>query len=108
MILSECVKILNSVNLFLKEYRTSFGQIICKAKEIANKLEINADFQSSLSIRIRRKSKLFIYEGTDKLIENPSKKFKVVVFNYLLDICTNSITEKFTQLENHMKIFEFL
>lgn len=109
LILLECVKILRNIHPFLKDYRLNgFKQMLCLAKEIATELEIETEYGQISPIRIRRKIKQFTYEGRDTPTEDPLKKFEIEFFNVIIDVSMNSIEERFSHLENHCNIFEYI
>lgn len=78
MIIPECIKVLESVILFLKDFcANGFQQILTSAKE----MEINSDFELSSSLRIRRKCKLlFTKEQTlPSLIHQGNLKLRYLI-----------------------------
>jgi hypothetical protein len=68
--------------------------------ETAENLECNIEFPTETEVRTRRKKRHFDYEDEPLTEEN---KFKINVFNYILDIFLNSLNERFTLLETHRK-----
>ncbi|KAB0802613.1 hypothetical protein PPYR_04799 [Photinus pyralis] len=77
MVLNETINIMKNITLFLKDYRLNgFNKMLCSATEIAEDMEVSPAFVVDRSLRIRRKTRLFDYEGRDCVIEDPTKQFE--------------------------------
>lgn len=94
--------------LWAEEFReTGFNTMIEKAKEFAN----NSEYDISLEFkrkRITRKKKLFDYECEDNPIEEGEDRFRIEVFNKMLDSIISSTKTRFIGLQEHFKLFGFL
>lgn len=78
MVLSETTAVLKNITSFFKEYRLNgFNQMLDTSREIAEEMEVVPEFLGTRPLRIRRKTKLFQYEGPDETIESPDKLFEV-------------------------------
>jgi len=95
---------------FLEKMRTDegFDDVISKAKELAEELEIEPSFPPPSQVRGRRRRRQFDYEAEDEPILDPEKKFRVEFFNYVLDTAKTAVQERFQLLSSHNKIFGFL
>jgi len=105
------LKIIDNTLIYIKKLRIheGFEKIVTTAVELANCLEIPAEFKESSEIPKRRKKKdNLTYEAQDELIQNPKDKFKINFFNVILDTSITSIKERYEQLKNCNKHFEFL
>ncbi|XP_065654926.1 uncharacterized protein LOC136081529 [Hydra vulgaris] len=78
------------------------------AKNLAVELEIFEGFDVDDPVRVRRKSRQFLYEGRDEPIVSPEQNFRVSFFNRILDIAIQAINERFTQLSEYNELFGFL
>jgi len=94
----------------LIEIRTdeNFEEIVNDAKKIAEKLDIEAEFETSRPLRRRKTPKSFDYEQEDYTLNDPKTSFKINVFFYILDQALSSVDERFNLLNNHNDIFNFL
>lgn len=68
------------------------------AVDIANELEIDAEFPLANEVRARRRNSHFDYEGRDDPIRDPADKFRIEFFNYILDVTINQLDERFEAL----------
>lgn len=101
---------LTELKKFLIEIRTdeNFEEIVNDAKKIAEKLDIEAEFETSRPLRRRKTPKSFDYEQEDYTLNDPKTSFKINVFFYILDQALSSVDERFNLLNNHNDIFNFL
>lgn len=77
-------------------------------EKLAVELEIFEGFDVDDPVRVRRKSRQFLYEGRDEPIVSPEQNFRVSFFNRILDIAIQAINERFTQLSEYNELFGFL
>lgn len=108
MYLPDVIDILESTTTFLKEYRSDqgFENLLDEAKELATEMEIEPVFPALL--RQIKKKRMFCYEGEDEPIDDPAKKFKVECFFSILDVCFNSLDERFEQIKHHSTFSFFI
>ncbi|CAH2219185.1 zinc finger MYM-type 1-like [Pelobates cultripes] len=92
---------------FLIHFRESgFESSFQLAKELAEKVNVESLFKKPS--RIHRKKALFDYESQDEPLTDPTKKFKIDFFYVLVDTAAKSLEERFTQMEQHNKVWRFL
>ncbi|XP_047141052.1 zinc finger MYM-type protein 1-like [Hydra vulgaris] len=108
--LSLALEHLNATKSFLCDYRCDeeFAAMVENAKKLAVELEIFEGFDVDDPVRVRRKSRQFLYEGRDEPIVSPEQNFRVSFFNRILDIAIQAINERFTQLSEYNELFGFL
>ncbi|XP_046989530.1 uncharacterized protein LOC124595020 [Schistocerca americana] len=63
----------------------------------ARRSNVNTDVSSRRS----KKPILFTYEGRDETIGDPTKRYKIEFYYYILDIVTTYLDERFNQLKSH-------
>ncbi|KAG5886480.1 hypothetical protein JTB14_034401 [Gonioctena quinquepunctata] len=88
----------------------NFEEIVNDAMKIAEKLDVEAGFETSRSRPLRRRKtpKSFDYEHEDHTINDLKIAFKINVFFYILDQALSSVDERFNLLNNHNDVFNFL
>ncbi|GFW27378.1 DUF4371 domain-containing protein [Trichonephila clavipes] len=72
---------------FFNDLRSNgaFTEMLCDAKELADKIDILANFEvTQPRHRVRRKNVNFDYEARDDLVEDPTLKFKIKFYFFLL------------------------
>lgn len=108
--LQSALKLIESVKAFLGSMRTENGlsSVITDAKELADKLEISPEFTDEVLVRPRKMKRQFSYEGKDEPVKSGRESFKVNFFFMVLDTAINSLGERFEQMEDHSKHFQFL
>lgn len=108
--LQSALKLIESVKAFLGSMRTENGlsSVITDAKELADKLEISPEFTDEVLVRPRKMKRQFSYEGKDEPVKSGRESFKVIFFFMVLDTAINSLGERFEQMEDHSKHFQFL
>jgi hypothetical protein len=102
---------LSDLDKFLVGSRTDekFEILVNNAKKTAEKLEIEAEFETSRPLRRRKTPKTFDYEHEDQAAQIDLKtSFKVNVYFYILDQALMSVKERFDLLFNHENVFSFL
>uniref|UniRef100_A0A8C5Q8G0 TTF-type domain-containing protein n=1 Tax=Leptobrachium leishanense TaxID=445787 RepID=A0A8C5Q8G0_9ANUR len=107
MYLTDVIGVLESTTSFLKNYRSEngFEDFLQEAKEFAIEMEIDPVFPPLVR---RVKKRMFCYKAADEPFDDPAKKFKVECFFCILDVCINSLEERFEQLQHHSRHFQFL
>jgi hypothetical protein len=100
--------LISQVKNYFIELRSDkgFEEILVDAKDLADTLEVESEFQQSTRIRPRRVKRQFNYESEDHLVVEPNQEFKINFFFFILDKSINSLDERFEQLRNH-NIFHF-
>lgn len=95
---------------FFEELRTDegFEKILVDSREVAESVDVNPTFPPEIQLRPRRIKKQFSYESVDESVLDPKLSFKTNFFFCVLDQCISSLDERFTQLQDHNKIFGFL
>lgn len=109
--LQSALKLIESVKTFLDNMRSENGlnSVITDAKELAEKLGISPEFTDEVVVRPRKTKRQFSYEGKDdEPVKSGKESFKVNFVVVVLDTAINSLTERFEQMENHSKHFQFL
>jgi hypothetical protein len=101
--------LISQVKNYFIEFRSDkgFEEILVDAKDLADTLEVEPEFQQSTRIRPRRVKRQFNYESEDHLVVEPKQEFKINFFFFILDKSINSLDERFEQLRNHNDIFNF-
>jgi hypothetical protein len=99
--------LISQVKNYFIELRSDkgFEEILVDAKDLADTLEVESEFQQSTRIRPRRVKRQFNYESEDHLVVESNQEFKINFF-FILDKSINSLDERFEQLRNH-NIFHF-
>lgn len=111
MNLQSALKLIESVKTFLENMRSEneLNSVITDAKELAEKLEIDLEFSDEVVVRPRKIKRQFSYEGKDEPVKSGKESFKSKLFFVVLDTAIiDSLSERFEQMENHSKHFEFL
>ncbi|XP_018395118.1 PREDICTED: zinc finger MYM-type protein 1-like [Cyphomyrmex costatus] len=94
--------ILHQVNI----YRISgFERTLIDAEQLAENLDVDAVFVDK---RVRRKKRAFMYETLDEIMTDPHERFKIRVFNVILDKADVSLNERFKQLKSFEETWGFL
>lgn len=108
--LLECVNALNRLKAYFCDLRTdeAFESFLNKAHQLAEEVDIEANFPACSQIRPRRKKCLFNYEAQDDIIQDPRTKYKVEVYFKVLDVTITSIQDRFDLLRQHSSCFSFL
>ncbi|CAH2295706.1 zinc finger MYM-type 1-like [Pelobates cultripes] len=108
MYLPDVIDILESTTNYLKNYRSDkgFEDLLEEAKDLSLEMEIDPVFPPF--VRQTKKKKMFCYEAPDDPICDPAKFFKIECFYSILDVCINSLDERFGQIKHHSKHFQFL
>lgn len=103
---------LTELKKFMIKIRTdaNFEEIVNDAMKIAEKLDVEAEFETSRSRPLRRRKtpKSFDYEHEDHTINDLKTAFKINVFFYILDQALSSVDERFNLLNNQNDVFNFL
>lgn len=96
---------INLVKKDLEQYRTdsAFEQLLSDAKLIAEELECETEFKETT--RPRPRKRYFGYEAADEPILDPTNKFKVRFYFYLLDTAISKLNERFDLLTEHNSVF---
>lgn len=105
VIISEATKMINLVKKDLEKYRTdsAFEQLLSDAKLIAEELECETEFKETARPRPRKRH--FDYEAVDEPILDPTNKFKVCFYFFLLDTAISKLNERFDLLTEHNSVF---
>ncbi|GFV48355.1 uncharacterized protein TNCV_3508291 [Trichonephila clavipes] len=77
---------------FFKDLRldTALNEILCDAREFADKIDIPANFELTLPRhRVRRRNVNFDYEAREDPIEDPTLKYKAEFYFFALDKAIN-------------------
>ncbi|XP_055307958.1 zinc finger MYM-type protein 1-like, partial [Sitodiplosis mosellana] len=97
MNLSGVETLLSDISQFLAEYKENgYERAITEATEIADELEIPANFEQTRRGRPRRNE-------TD-----PEKLFKENFFDFVVDVASESIEDRFKVINSHSKLYAFL
>jgi hypothetical protein len=109
MELDTCVSEIDKGIKSLFHYRdTGFAEAQCKARELAEDLDVEAVFTEDSTLRARRKKRNFDYEGLDDVESDPEQKFKREFFYVIVDQAISSMKERFEQIKAHGDNFGFL
>jgi hypothetical protein len=83
MEMNSAVQLLQSCTKYLTEYPSSkgFERAVVDARELAKSLDVEP---SSVEKRLRRKKRMFDYEGNDYVIIDPEQSVRINVFNKIL------------------------
>lgn len=103
------VHVLKSCTEYTKDYRTQGFENACtEATQLAKLLESEPVFPEK---RIARRKKLFSYEAKDntpRTFVDKKSKFRVEVFNVVLDTIITSLEERFVQMNLFEQTWGFL
>ncbi|XP_075687657.1 zinc finger MYM-type protein 1-like [Rhinoderma darwinii] len=92
---------------FLKNFReTGFESSLKAAKKLAEDNGVEPVFKKNSRILIKKT--FFDYEGKHQPVAEPIQKFRANFFNVLVDTATNSLEERFQQMEIHNQIWGLL
>ncbi|XP_049798808.1 zinc finger MYM-type protein 1-like [Schistocerca nitens] len=109
---SEAMEMLEKTKAYFETCRTEekFVSFLTDSKELATELELEDLTLPRISVSRRRSKKPihFTYEGRDETVDEPTKRYKIEFYYYLLDIVTTSLDERFNQLKSHCNYFDFL
>lgn len=108
--LQSSLKLIESVKTFLSNMRSETGLngVITDAKELAEKIDVSPEFPDEVVVRARKIKRQFFYECQDEPVKSGEESFKVNFFFVVLDTTISSLSERFEQLQNHGKHFQFL
>lgn len=108
--LETAMELIDSAKTFLKSMRTeeSLNSAIIDAKELAEILDANPDFERETHIRPRKIKKQFDYEQQDEPVPSGIVSFKVNFYYAVLDVAIASFDERFQQMKSHSDNFSFL
>ncbi|KAG5896360.1 hypothetical protein JTB14_005838 [Gonioctena quinquepunctata] len=81
---------------------------VIDAKELVDKINVNADFEKDILVRPRIVKRQFSYESEDEAVHSGKDSFEVNCFFVLLDRAIASLKERFELMENHSESFKFL
>ncbi|XP_047112233.1 uncharacterized protein LOC124788989 [Schistocerca piceifrons] len=97
---------------FFETCRTEekFVSFLTDSEELATELELEDLTLPCVSISRRRNKKPihFTYEGRDETIDDPTKRYKIEFYYYLLDIVITSLDERLNELKSHCDYFDSL
>ncbi|KAL4084123.1 hypothetical protein QTP88_027958 [Uroleucon formosanum] len=100
------MSLLNGLIIFLENYRENeFELAKVKAEEIRSPMRIELKFKKN---RIRKKTKMFHYEGMDYFLTNEEENFRVKYFLVLVDQTLASVKKRFEQITQYNEKFGFL
>ncbi|XP_072389263.1 uncharacterized protein [Diabrotica undecimpunctata] len=85
-----------------------FQNFVTESREISTKANIEEDFPSSSTERIRRRKVHFEYEEADEPILSPELSFKINFYFKILDAAITAIEERFQLLQQHTDIFSVI
>lgn len=106
MDLNSAVTLLDSCINYIRKYRVSgFERTLVDAKQLAENLDVDAVFVDK---RVRRKKRAIMYETPDEIMTDPHERFKICVFNVILDKADVSLNERFKQLKFFEETWGFL
>uniref|UniRef100_A0A803SRA8 TTF-type domain-containing protein n=1 Tax=Anolis carolinensis TaxID=28377 RepID=A0A803SRA8_ANOCA len=108
--LQSSMDLIKSVKSFLERMRSDQGlnSVIIDAKELAEKIDVAADFEKELPARPRNVNRQISYESKDEAVHSDKDSFKVNFFFVVLDTAISLLKERFELMENHSKNFKFL
>lgn len=108
--LQSSMDLIKSVRSFLEKMRSDQGlnSVIIDAKELAEKINVPAEFEKEHQVRPRKVKKQFTYESADEAVNYGMDAFKVNFFFVVLDRAISSIQERFELMETHSSSFNFL
>lgn len=105
------MELLKNCTGFFQNLRSdeAFDKILCDAKELADEIDIAANFEfTQPRHRVRRKTVNFDYEAQDDPIEDPKLKFKIEFYFFTIDQATNALESRFSLMSTHSNYFQFL
>jgi hypothetical protein len=107
MEINSAVRLLELCTKYVTEYRSSkgFQRAVVDARELAKALDVETIFVEK---RIRRKKRMFDYEGNDKVIIDPEQSFRINVFSTILDNAISSLQSRFEQTKEFRQYWGFL
>lgn len=91
---------------WIQDYREhGFAAAETTAKEIATSMDVHCEYTP---VKIRRKRRLFDYEGEDSATHTPRELFKTDYFLRVIDSISQSVKERFDLLKAFFRGFEIL
>ncbi|KAG5882056.1 hypothetical protein JTB14_007718 [Gonioctena quinquepunctata] len=107
--LQSSMDLIESVKSFLEKMRSDQGlDSVIDAKELAEKINVTANFEKEILVRPRKVRRQFFYESGDEAVSSGKYLFKVNCFFVLLDRAITSQKEIFELMENHSESFKLL
>lgn len=105
--IAECIQGLDNLKKYLEFQRSddNFKIFVESATTLVRDLGTDPEFPIS---KLRKKARLFDYEGSDEPISNPVQQFKTAFYFTILDHAISSVNERFTLLSECYSIFCFL
>jgi len=105
--IAECIQGLDNLKKYLVLQRTddSFKIFVDSATSLGTELDIDPELPT---LRLRKKVRLFEYEGSDEPVSNFNQHFKTAFYFAILDHAISSVDERFTLLSECHSIFCFL
>ncbi|GFV63069.1 uncharacterized protein TNCV_2461421 [Trichonephila clavipes] len=91
------MELLKDCKDFFKAIRsdTAFNEMLCDARELANEIDIPANFElTQPRHRVRRRNVNFDYEARDDPTENPTLKYKTEFHFFTLDKAINALESR--------------
>jgi hypothetical protein len=99
-------RMLQNLKIYLQKYRENgFLDAITTGKGICETMDIA---QTLPAERIRRRRRLFDYEGEDEPVIDPVDIFRTRFFLPLVDTALSAVSNRFQLLEEHSKLFGFM
>jgi hypothetical protein len=107
MEINSAVQLLESCTKYLTEYRSTKGseRAVVDTRELAKALDVEPIFVEK---RLRRKKRMFDYEGNDNVIIDPEQSFRINVLNKILDDAISSLQSRFEQTKEFRQYWGFL
>ncbi len=81
----------------MSDYRNQFTDAIDEASRICRRWGIDPKFQD---IRVAKKKRHFDELAEDTRLTNAEQRFRIMVFNCVIDIVTSQLTQRFTAMNN--------
>ena len=89
----------------LSDYRNNFTDAVNEATTICQLWGVEAKFKDT---RVARKKRHFDELAEDTRLTNADERFRVTVFNCLIDTVTSQLTNRFTAMNNLIKKFSII
>ncbi|GFV93377.1 uncharacterized protein TNCV_3686001 [Trichonephila clavipes] len=102
---------LKNVKDFFNDLRsdTVFNEMLCDARELADEIDIPANFEFTQPRHtVRRKKVNFHYEARDDPIVDSTLKYKAEFYFFSLDKAMNALESRFDFISTHSIYFQFL
>ncbi|XP_048510256.1 zinc finger MYM-type protein 1-like [Athalia rosae] len=109
--LASALDLLQNCKKFFEDLRSdkSFNETIVDARELADEINVEANFESTVPRhRVRRKKTNFSYEARDETIKDPKEQYKTEFFYFTIDRALNALDARFEQLSHHSNYLQFL